>query len=55
MTVQVMDESVILARDTEGRINAFSNVCRHRGVAVAQGDGHTGFLHLPLPLLDLTI
>ena len=31
MTVQVMDESVILARDTEGHINAFSNVCRHRG------------------------
>ena len=47
MTVQVMDESVILARDTEGRINAFSNVCRHRGVAVAQGDGHTDFFTCP--------
>ena len=47
MTVQVMDERVILARDAERRINAFSNVCRHRGVAVAQGSGHTDIFTCP--------
>ncbi|HDH02663.1 MAG TPA: aromatic ring-hydroxylating dioxygenase subunit alpha, partial [Actinobacteria bacterium] len=29
--VAVLDESVLLTRDREGRVSAFSNVCRHRG------------------------
>jgi len=29
--VDVLDESVLLTRDGEGQVSAFSNVCRHRG------------------------
>ncbi len=29
--VEVGDESIIVVRDTDGNINAFANVCRHRG------------------------
>ncbi len=40
MTFRVMDEPIIIARDEAGRINAFANVCRHRGVEVASGSGN---------------
>ena len=32
MTFRVVDEPVIIARDENGALNAFANVCRHRGV-----------------------
>ena len=31
ITQDIVDESVIVVRDKQGSINAFSNVCRHRG------------------------
>lgn len=31
---------VLLARDREGRLQAFANVCRHRGAPVAEGCGN---------------
>ena len=31
ITQDIVDESVIVVRDKHGIINAFSNVCRHRG------------------------
>ncbi len=31
ITQDIVNESVIVARDKQGSINAFSNVCRHRG------------------------
>ena len=31
ITQDIVDESVIIVRDKHGIINAFSNVCRHRG------------------------
>jgi phenylpropionate dioxygenase-like ring-hydroxylating dioxygenase large terminal subunit len=40
-------ESIIVARDSKGHINAFYNVCRHRGTRLALGDsgrGSKGFL-----------
>ena len=40
MTFRVMDEPVIIARDEAGHVNAFANVCRHRGVEVASGAGN---------------
>ena len=33
--VEVADEGVLLTRDSEGRLAAFSNVCRHRGHELA--------------------
>ena len=35
MALRVLDEPIIVARDTAGKVNAFANVCQHRGVEVA--------------------
>jgi len=37
----VLEEPVVVCRDTRGTLNAFANVCRHRGVEVAYGQGNT--------------
>ncbi|MCE2482384.1 MAG: Rieske (2Fe-2S) protein [Alphaproteobacteria bacterium] len=39
-TFRVMGEPVIVCRDGEGAISAFANVCAHRGVEVASGEGN---------------
>ena len=39
-TFRVMGEPLIICRDGEGAINAFANVCAHRGVEVASGEGN---------------
>ena len=36
---RVMDEPFLVVRDGSGKLNAFSNSCRHRGVEVARGRG----------------
>ena len=36
---RVMGEPYLVVRNAQGRINAFSNSCRHRGVEVASGRG----------------
>jgi choline monooxygenase len=38
-TYRIVDEPIIVARDKTGSLNAFSNRCAHRGVAVAKGEG----------------
>jgi choline monooxygenase len=38
-TTEVAGEPIIVARDLEGRLRAFSNVCRHRAGPVAEGSG----------------
>jgi phenylpropionate dioxygenase-like ring-hydroxylating dioxygenase large terminal subunit len=35
----VLDRSVVVVRDEEGRVRAFENSCRHRGVKVVEGCG----------------
>ena len=40
MTFRVLGEPVLIARAEDGEINAFANVCRHRGVEVASGEGN---------------
>jgi phenylpropionate dioxygenase-like ring-hydroxylating dioxygenase large terminal subunit len=35
------DQSVLVARDHDGEIRAFHNVCLHRGARLADGCGHT--------------
>ena len=40
-TFEVVGEPLIIARDREGRLNAFVNRCAHRGVRVAYGNGNT--------------
>jgi len=38
-TVDVVGQSLILARDKGGVLRAFANTCRHRGARVAEGEG----------------
>src|SRR2546427_3584034 len=38
-TVDVAGEPVIVVRDKQGELRAFSNVCRHRAGPIAQGSG----------------
>jgi choline monooxygenase len=35
-----LDEPLVLARDDDGSLNCFSNVCTHRGALVVEGEGH---------------
>jgi len=38
-TVDVIGEPVVIVRDKQGTLRAFSNVCRHRAGPIAQGCG----------------
>ncbi|MGC1485259.1 MAG: SRPBCC family protein [Candidatus Acidiferrum sp.] len=38
-TVEVAGEPVVVVRDKQGTLRAFSNVCRHRAGPIAQGSG----------------
>jgi len=38
-TADVVGEPVVIVRDKQGRLRAFSNVCRHRAGAIALGSG----------------
>ena len=40
MTFRITGEPLVVTRNGKGDINAFSDVCRHRGVEVAQGSGN---------------
>ena len=37
---EVLGESLIIARDSEGTLRGFYNVCRHRGSRICDADGH---------------
>lgn len=39
VTYEILDQSVIVLRTEDGGARAFHNVCRHRGVRLAQGPG----------------
>lgn len=38
--IEICDERIVICRDANGTLNAFANVCRHRNVAVAYGQGN---------------
>jgi phenylpropionate dioxygenase-like ring-hydroxylating dioxygenase large terminal subunit len=38
-TVQILNEPIIVVRGADGEIRALSNVCRHRGMPLAEGRG----------------
>ena len=38
-TFDIVDEPVVVTRGKDGQLNAFSNVCRHRGAKVVEGRG----------------
>lgn len=39
-TFDVMGDPIVITRGKNGELNAFSNMCCHRGVEVAQGEGN---------------
>jgi phenylpropionate dioxygenase-like ring-hydroxylating dioxygenase large terminal subunit len=39
MALRIVREPVLLCRDREGRLRAYANMCRHRGVEIASGHG----------------
>ncbi|MGC0771936.1 MAG: SRPBCC family protein [Candidatus Acidiferrum sp.] len=43
-TADVVGEPVVVVRDKEGTLRAFSNVCRHRAGPIAQGSGSKNVL-----------
>lgn len=47
MTFRILDEPLVIARDHDGSLNAYSNVCAHRGVEVASGSGNANSFSCP--------
>ncbi len=47
VAAQVHGQSVFAARDREGELRAFYNVCRHRGHELLAGDGTTDLITCP--------
>ena len=44
---RVLGRPIVIARSRSGELNAFYNMCRHRGVEVAQGAGNTKMFMCP--------
>lgn len=40
ITLRLVDESIIITRDHDGELQAFYNMCAHRGPEIAQGRGN---------------
>lgn len=49
LTRTVGDESVVVLRDTGGAVNAFHNVCRHRGSRLLSEASGSGLKHVQCP------
>jgi choline monooxygenase len=47
LACDVAGEPVLVARDRDGRLRAFSNVCRHRGSLLAEGSGQVSVIRCP--------
>lgn len=47
IAMRICDEPLLLTRDKQGVLHAFANVCRHRGVEVAFGQGNADFFKCP--------
>jgi phenylpropionate dioxygenase-like ring-hydroxylating dioxygenase large terminal subunit len=47
MALNLGGEPVLVVRDEEGTLRAFSNVCRHRGAVIAEGKGNARFQSCP--------
>jgi Rieske 2Fe-2S family protein len=47
ITLRIMDEPILIARDMDGVVHAFANVCMHRGVEIAFGQGNAKAFQCP--------
>lgn len=46
-TLDILDEPLIVVRQTDGEVAVLSNVCRHRGSQILTGAGHTARFTCP--------
>lgn len=47
LTLELLEEPVVVIHGRDGKIRAFSNVCRHRGMKIAKGSGNVRTLVCP--------
>ena len=47
LACEITGEPVLVARNKDGRLRAFSNVCRHRGAVLAEGQGQASVIRCP--------
>ena len=47
LTMRIVGEPILIARDSDGTLNACYNMCAHRGVEVAYGTGNTRAFKCP--------
>jgi phenylpropionate dioxygenase-like ring-hydroxylating dioxygenase large terminal subunit len=47
LTMRIVGEPILIARDSDGTLNACYNMCAHRGVEVAYGQGNTRAFKCP--------
>jgi Rieske 2Fe-2S family protein len=47
MSLRLVDEPIVISRGRDGKLNAFFNMCAHRGVEVAYGSGNTRAFKCP--------
>ena len=47
LACEIAGEPVLVARGKDGALRAFSNVCRHRGSLLAEGEGRASVLRCP--------
>ena len=47
LTFDIVDKPVLVVRDDDGGIRAFSNICRHRGTVLASGRGNSRLFSCP--------
>ena len=46
-TLKIADEPIVVVKEKNGNVQAFANVCRHRGVQVAWESGNTKYFSCP--------
>ena len=46
-SVDIVEEPIVVLRDKEGEVRAFSRTCRHRGACVVEGKGNARFFRCP--------
>src|SRR5690606_17474065 len=49
VSLRIADEPVVVSRGKDGKVQAFMNMCLHRGVEIAQGSGNTELFRCPYP------
>ena len=47
LCAEIAEEPIVVLRDKDGVVRAFSSTCRHRGACVVEGRGNARFFRCP--------